>query len=201
MKLFVLPVVIMLNVILCFHHTLLVAYPKLVTGLMNGLGDYDYQIPESDILEQVDVEEPAATEAETPVSTVAEPVEPVEPVPTVNDPTLPPKTIDTLPAKTPEAVLPNPSEVPVLPPKTIDTLPAKTPEADLPNPSEVPVLPPKTIDTLPVKTPEPITPPEQNQAASDADIDLSYFSCDKQDWKCKSEKADLCFKEASNCWG
>eukprot|EP00833_Pecoramyces_ruminatium_P005814 jgi/Orpsp1_1/1179846/evm.model.c7180000071049.1 len=250
-----------------------VAYPKLVTGLMNGLGDYDYQIPESDILEQVDVEEPTATEPETPVSTVAEPV---EPVPTVTDatlppktidtlpaktpeaalpnpseapalppktidtlpvktpeaalpnpseapalppktidtlpvktpeaalpnpseaPALPPKTIDTLPAKTPEAALPNPSEAPALPPKTIDTLPAKTPEADLPNPSEAPALPPKTIDTLPAKTPEPITPPEQNQTANDGD--LSYFSCEKDDWKCKSEKSDLCFKEASDCW-
>eukprot|EP00833_Pecoramyces_ruminatium_P000044 jgi/Orpsp1_1/1174076/evm.model.c7180000048833.1 len=223
-----------------------IAYPKLVTGLMNGLGDYDYQIPESDILEQVD-EEPSA-ETEAPVSTVAEPVEPAS---TVIDPTLPPKTVDTLPVKTPEPVVPNPSGEPTLPPKTVDTLPVKTPEPVVPNPSAEPTLPPKTVDTLPVKTsepvipnpsaeptlpaktvdslpaktiapvvpnpsaeptlppktvdtlpvktPAPINPPEQSQAASE--IDPSYFTCDKDDWKCKSEKSDLCFKEASSCWG
>ncbi|ORX44859.1 cellulase-domain-containing protein [Piromyces finnis] len=62
-----------------------IAYPKLVTGLMRGLGEYNYSIPESDIIEIVEEEEPSVTEPTiepiTPTTT-----EPVVQQPTTNEP-------------------------------------------------------------------------------------------------------------------
>jgi len=147
-----------------------VAYPKLVTGLMKGLGIDNYQIPESDILELTE-EEPTVVEPDT-----EEPVETIIPIPSIPDPV-------------------NPSDESILPPKQITTqvIPPQEVTSQIIPPKEVTstqIVPPKEITT-----PEP-----NQAAASSSIVNPSYFTCEKEDWDCKAKNSDLCFGEVSKCW-
>ena len=174
-----------------------IAFPKYLTGLMKGLGEYDYQIPESDILEEVptkiDISEP--TESATP-----EPIAPPEPVnqpePVNPQPITPPE-----PVNQPEPVNPQP----ITPPQPVNQPEPITPPQPVNQPEPInqqPITPPEPVNQPePANPQEPVTPPEQNQPATTAtNLDSSYFTCGKEDYVCKTEKSDSCFKEVSNCW-
>ena len=64
---------------------------------------------------------------------------------------------------------------------------------------------------IPGNNSEPIIPEQPTTNDNNGNQDVSgtsssatsnsdYFSCEKNDWACKSEKSDLCYKEASACW-